>query len=40
VPFASNIKMQLTNGNPIIFHQSVGVDYLKALASALQTKFI
>lgn len=33
VPFASNIELQLTNGNRIIFHQPVGVDYLKALIS-------
>lgn len=30
-PFAGNIELQLTNGNRIIFHQLVGVDYLKAL---------
>jgi hypothetical protein len=30
-PLAGNIELQLTNGNRIIFHQPVGVDYLKAL---------
>jgi transposase-like protein len=28
---ASNIELQLVNGNRIIFHQPVSVDYLKAL---------
>ena len=31
VAFAGNIELQLTNGNRIIFHQPVSVDYLKAL---------
>ena len=31
IPLASNIELQLANGNRIIFHQPVGVDYLKAL---------
>lgn len=31
VAFSGNIELQLTNGNRIIFHQPVGVDYLKAL---------
>ena len=30
-PSVSNIELQLTNGNRIIFHQPVGADYLKAL---------
>jgi len=33
VPLASNIELQLANGNRIIFHQPVCVDYLKALIS-------
>jgi hypothetical protein len=31
VPLAGNIELQLINGNRIIFHQPVSVDYLKAL---------
>jgi transposase-like protein len=31
VPLVGNIELQLANGNRIIFHQPVGVDYLKAL---------
>ena len=31
VPLSGNIELQLANGNRIIFHQPVGVDYLKAL---------
>jgi len=31
VALAGNIELQLANGNRIIFHQPVGVDYLKAL---------
>lgn len=30
-PSASNVELQLANGNRIIFLQPVGVDYLKAL---------
>lgn len=28
---AGNVELQLIDGNRIIFHQAVGVDYLKAL---------
>lgn len=31
VALAGNIELQLANGNRIILHQPVGVDYLKAL---------
>jgi len=33
MPLVSNIELQLANGNRIIFHQPVCVDYLKALIS-------
>lgn len=31
VSSAGNVELRLANGNCIIFHQPVGVDYLKAL---------
>jgi len=31
VPLTGNIELQLMNGNRVIFHQPIGVDYLKAL---------